>query len=402
MSKKGLGKTDIEKVRIPKILLITGYFILNSVLNILIAQSGFSFSGYSEDLPIYQYYKDNLPDLYNSDRNIFLNLTKTRLRASTNLWENSRINAEYEIDMLYRGSGSEITGDNSIINSNRQLIELTWKLVDKKNFSLINYIDRLYLKQDFGNFTIVAGRQRISWGTGRIWNPTDLFNPINPAFYYVTEKTGADAVSFKYAFANFTDLNIVFNPQEKIRNSNYGFRFRTNYHYYDLSLMGGYFDKRVIAGLDFAGNLFDAGIRGEGIISAKNDDLKDNFIKFIIGIDNQFTSKLYVLIEYHYNGEGKNEKDLYEFTRLYKGEIQNIAKNYICLSANYQVFPLLFVTLTEISNLNDESGFLNISASLSATENLTTGLGFQFAYGKEKSEYYYYPHSLYLQCKYHF
>lgn len=396
------GRQLKKTVSSVKILLPAVFIITTSFFNILSAQPELSFSGYAEDLPIYQYYKSNPADLYISDKNIFLNLTKTRLRASADLWKNSRINTEYEIDVLYRSSGSGITGDIATTNSNRQLIKLNWNPVNKEHLSVVHNIDRLYFKQDFEKFSFVIGRQRISWGTGRIWNPTDLFNPINPASYYQTEKIGADAISFKYAFGNFTDLNVVFNPQEKIGNSNYGFRFRTNYHFYDLSLMGGYFDKRVIAGLDFAGNLFDAGIRGEGIISARNDNLSDNFVKFIVGIDNQFTPKLYTLIEYHYNGEGKNEKNLYDFTRLYRGEIQNLSKNYICLSANYLIFPLLNITLTTISNLNDGSGFLNLFASLSATENLTAGLGCQITYGKEKSEYRYYPHSLYLQCKYNF
>ena len=56
---------------------------------------------------------------------------------------------------------------------------------------------------------------------------------------------------------------------EKLNNSNGGFRFRTNYSEYDLSLIGGYFDKRIVIGGDFAGNLFEAGVRGEGKIHTR-------------------------------------------------------------------------------------------------------------------------------------
>jgi hypothetical protein len=230
----------------------------------------------------------------------------------------------------------------------------------------------------------------------------DLFNPINPASYYKIEKDGADAVSAKYAFGNFTDLNVVFNPQEKIKNSNYAFRFRTNFAEYDMSVIGGYFDRRIVGGLDFAGNLFDAGVRGEGIISVNKDSTEDNFVKFILGIDNQFTPKLYALAEYHYNGEGKTDRNSYDFERLAKGEIQNLSRNYICLSAMYQLNALTNITLTDISNLNDGSGFVNAVLSFAAKEFLTLNLGSQITYGSMESEYWYYPFSLYFQADYYF
>lgn len=365
------------------------------------AQPKFSLSGYAEDLPVFQHLKKEIADLHGSDKNQFLNLTRLRLRASADLWKNSRIEGEYEIDGLYFSSANDLELGTSG-KTNRQIVKLRWTPVNEKNFQLIHFIDRLYWRQGFKSGSIVFGRQRISWGTGRIWNPTDLFNPINPASYYKIEKDGADAVSLKYAFGQFTDLNLVYNPQEKIKNSNYGLRFRTNYHEYDMSIMGGYFDRRIIGGLDFAGNLLDAGVRGEGIISVNKDSTKDKFVKFILGIDNQFTPELYALIEYHYNGEGKVDKSSYDFLRLAKGEIQNLSRNYICLSASYQFNALTNAALTNISNLNDESGFVNAVLSFEAKQFLSLSLGSQVTYGSKLSEYWYYPFSLYFKADFYF
>ena len=368
-----------------------------SILDIRNSSTGrFNFTGYVIDLPVFEYSNSELSDFYDTPQKQFLNLTRVRLSSSLNLWLNARIAAEYEIDGLYHNSNG-ISGFNSTGKTNRQLINLKWTPVDEKNFQLTHFIDRLYLRQDFKRGNIILGRQRIAMGTGRIWNPTDLFNPVNPASYFKIEKDGADAVSGKFAFGNFTDFLAVFNPQEKIRNSNYGFRFRTNYSGYDLSLMGGYFDDRIIIGGDFAGSVLNAGVRGEGIISVDKSNSKDRFIKFILGIDNQFTPKVYALAEYHYNGEGKTERSEYDFSRLENGEIQNLSRNYLCLSSSYLVNPLVNITLSDITNFNDGSGFINFLTSFSAKDNLTFKSWFAIYLRKQKSEYWYYPFSLYFR-----
>ena len=365
------------------------------------AQYDFSFSGYVVNLPIYQHSNETLSNMFGFKQNMILDLTRVRLRPTLHLWSNARINAEYEISGLYFNS----TGNFLIIPSkktNRQLFDLTWNPVDEKNYSIVHFIDRLSFRQGFKNGSIEVGRQRIAWGTGRIWNPTDLFNPINPAAYYKLEKDGADVASLKYAFGNFTDLNVVFNPQEKFNQSNYGFRFRTNFDEYDVSVMGGYFDQRVVAGMDFAGNIGQAGLRGEGIISMDKNNLSNNFIKFILGADQQFTQKLYGMVEYHYNGEGKKDKFKYEFARLIKGDIINLSQNYVYTMLSYQMTPLLTANLSNNINLNDGSGFIGITGNYSLSENFYLDFGLQVTYGSDNSEYWYYPNSIYIQGEYYF
>lgn len=376
-------------------------FLLTFQLSFLSAQDKFNFSAYILELPAYQYVKESSSDLINTTGSSFTNLTRLRLRPSLRITKSTKISMEYEIDALYNSRNTGISTEGTEKNK-RQLFDLGWTPVNETNLRITHFIDRLYIEQGFRNGNIIAGRQRISWGTGRIWNPTDLFNPINPAVFYKYEKDGADAVSFKYAFGSFTDINLIYNPQEKIRQSNTGMRFRTNFSEYDISLMGGYFDKRAVAGLDFAGNFFDAGLRGEGIYSVNTEFSGDNFLKFILGIDNQFTPEFYALLEYHFNGEGKTDRNEYDFERLAKGEIQNLSKNYICASGTYLINPLLSLTLTEITNLNDGSGFINLTGAFSASSDLNLSLGTQVMYGTEKSEYNYYPFFLFLLGQYYF
>ncbi len=281
--------------------LILIFLLLSSIS---FAQFGYSFSGYVVDLPIYSINNEELAKLTSTQQKQYLNLTRVRLRPEIHLWSGARMNIEYEIDALYSPQKNLFLFNN--VSTNRQIVNLKWNPINNDNWNVTHYIDRLYLRQGFSWGNVIIGRQRISWGTGRIWNPTDLFNPINPANFSKIEKDGADAVSLMYYIGNFTDLNIVYNPQDKLNKSNAGFRFRTNFDEFDVAVIGGYFDKRIVAGGDFAGNFFDAGIRGEGIISMDKNDISQNFVKFIFGMDNQFTSKLYGLFEYQFNGEGNS------------------------------------------------------------------------------------------------
>ncbi len=364
------------------------------------SQVEFSFSGYAVDLPVYTATNQTLSKLMSIDESQFINLTRLRLRPEVFLWANSRISMEYEIDGTYAKKG--FLFDLNSVNTSRQYFHWNWEIEKGDNYSLTHYIDRLYFRQGFDWGNIIIGRQRISWGTGRVWNPTDLFNPINPANFSKIEKDGADVVSFTYAFGNFTDLNIVYNPQKESENSNAGFRFRTNFAEYDFSVVGGYFDRRVVAGMDFAGNLFEAGVRGEGIISMDKENLNNNFVKLIFGMDNQFTPKLYGLFEYHYNGEGKTKKYRYQLNRLISGKILNLGQNYLFTSITYQLTPLLTGTLSNNINFNDGSGYTGLQTSYSVTGDFYVNFGVQLTYGTEFSEYWYYPNSFYLQGEYYF
>lgn len=311
-------------------------FIIGLYITRLYPQADYSFSGYVTDLPVYSINNAELAGLVGIDKYQFTNLARIRLRPEIYLASMTRLNIEYEIDADYSKENSI-----SFINptsTNRQIVNLKWLITNQDNISVSHYIDRLYLRQGFEWGNIIVGRQRIAWGVGRVWSPTDLFNPVNPANFGKIEKDGADAASLTYSFGNFTDLNLVYNPQEKLNSSNAGFRLRTNFDKYDFALVGGYFDKRIVAGGDFAGNFFDAGIRGEGIISMNKDDLNNNYTKFVFGIDNQFTSKLYALIEYQYNGEGASDKNNYDLFGLIEGRIINLSRNYIDANISYQAY----------------------------------------------------------------
>lgn len=359
------------------------------------AQWELRFSGYAADIAAYQ-----LSSVEGVD-DAFVNLTRLRLRPSYELWENAGIVLEHEADLLLSSRDRRVPISPPYIG-NRQAVDLRWQVIDDGNVGMEHYVDRLFFRQNLSWGSIVAGRQRIQWGTGRVWNPTDLFNPINPASYDKIEKDGADALSLKLHFGQFTDAQLVYNVRPALDSSNYGARFRTNYAEYDFSIMGGYFDRRVVLGGDVAGNLLDAGVRAEFVWVGASETDYDEYLRYIFGADYQLTPDLYLLFEYLFNGEGVNNPGDYELLRLYRGEILQLNRKYLYLGAVYQLHPLVLGNAGCTINTNDGSGFLLLNATYAWTENSSLIGGLFLPLGETFDEYWYYPTSLYLRGQWHF
>jgi hypothetical protein len=363
------------------------------------AQYELSLTGYVVDLPVYQRMNELIPLLTGGDRDQILNVTRIRLRPTMTLWENARLEFEYEMTASYHSSVLLMSLQQD--EPRRQVVKLTWQVLQEEHVTLLHFVDRLAFTQRSGNTEFVIGRQRISWGTGRIWNPTDLFNPLNPTSFAKIEKDGVDAVSSKIFLGEFTDVTLVLNPQRNSR-GNGGGRFRTNFREFDLSLVGGVFDDRTIIGSDFAGNVLKAGVRGEGILSMATRNSSDRFVKYILGIDYQFTPEFYLLAEYHYNGEGSTDRLRYDLPKLLKGDILNLGRDYLAVSGSYLLHPLVTASATVMVNLNDESRFQSVTVSYSVSEDWTMALGGQLVEGDEMDEYWYYPNSLFVKVEAYF
>ncbi|HEX9614477.1 MAG TPA: hypothetical protein VGA55_03195, partial [Bacteroidota bacterium] len=353
------------------------------------AQVDFRISGYAVNFPIYQRTNSFLAGLVGTDQNQFTDVTRLRIRPSVGLWEDTFVMLEYEINATYFSSPQILLLPLS--QSPGRVFDLTWNPVKKPRWNVVHFIDRLYLKQITDRLDLTIGRQRISWGTGRIWNPTDLFNPINPTSFAKLEKDGVDAVVVKFIMGNFTDISFVVNPGNEWEDANLGVRLRTNVEAYDFSLMGGTFSDGLVLGGDFAGSILDAGVRGEAIHSWSKSARGPSYAKFILGIDNQFTEEFYALAEYHFNGQGRNRVFEYELFALRSGSILNLGRQFMTIQGSYLVHPLITVSAGYTNSFTDGSGFATGSVAYSAAEFLTCSAGGQVFHGDDFDEYWYYP-----------
>ncbi len=82
--------------------------------------------------------------------------------------------------------------------------------------------------------------------------------------------------------------------------------------------------------------------------------------------------------------------------RLLDAEILNLARQYIAVSATYQLHPLVTAVTTLNANLDDGSGFFSPKVTYSISANIELSAGGLLSYGSEQSEYWYYPTSIYV------
>ncbi len=263
--------------------------------------------------------------------------------------------------------------------------DLDWTLGDGNKYQIRQSLFRAFATVYAGSAELTLGRQRVAWGTGFVWNPTDLLNPFNPAAIELEEKEGVDAAYLTIPFGTLSRFEAAYAPGRGRLETSLAARVSTNLGSYDLALMVGNFQDDKVIGGDFAGYVGGAGFRGEFAYTWKGND--DNFLRAIANADYNFPNDVYVFVELYFNGQGTTDKDNYDFTELLSGRTFNLAKNYFAASVTKAVTPLLSLSFYSILNLNDRSSLIGPAIVYSLATNLEISASAYLFVGADDSEY---------------
>ena len=229
------------------------------------------------------------------------------------------------------------------------------------------------------------GRLRIAWGSGRLWNPTDLLNPYNPVQLEREERPGVDAVLLEANLGALSRLSVVYAPPIEPARGSTALRFSGNFSGTDVALLAGEFHGDRVAGLDLIGRFGDAGIYAE--MARTRPESGDGYVVAVAGAEYAFANTLTVGVELYYNGQGTTDRARYDFTRVFAGEIQNVARHYAGARLKYEFTPLLRTENYLIINHDDGSRFFAPSLVYSFATNWDWAAGVQFFTGAGDSEY---------------
>ncbi len=172
---------------------------------------------------------------------------------------------------------------------------------------------RATVKAAAGCFAVTLGRQQVRFGSGKLWNPLDILNPVSPTFVEGSdEQKGTDAVKFDFYPNDTTEITAVADLKKSgneiehfnLRDCNYLVRAKTSVRDADLAVMGGYVSRRVVAGFDVAAILFDGMARASAIASIH--DRRHLFFQANAGYEYTFKKGVFILVEYFYNQRGVN------------------------------------------------------------------------------------------------
>jgi len=281
-------------------------------------------------------------------------------------------------------------------------VDLDWDLKKGNKYRARQALFRAFTTFYFGNAELTLGRQRIAWGTGFAWNPTDLFNPFNPAEIELEEKRGVDAAYLAIPFGSLSRLEAAFAPGRQNLKSSAAVRLGSNLGSYDFSIMAGEFQKNRVIGGDFAGYIGGAGFRGE--FAHTWADNKSNFFRAILNADYSFPHDFYAFVEFYFNGQGTTKKEDYPLfiDDLLSGRIFNLAKHYFAASLIKSVTPLLGLNIYSIFNLNDRSSLVGPAMTYSLATNLEIAASVYFFNGADEIEFGFQQTSYFAFLQYYF
>jgi len=299
---------------------------------------------------------------------------------------------------------------------------------DLNSTTLIGHeIDRLVYKQRYKNTSFAFGRQSIDWGSGRLWQPLNVFGSFSPTDLDTDYKPGIDAARLDWFPSDFSSLTAVyaFSPNDNAAiddNTNAAIHYRSQVgDLSELALLAGSVIGSRVFGASYESAWAGMGWRVEG---AHYNDTKTNknTIFWIAGIDYQFANGTLLAAEWYDNSRGANDvtslinTNIQTDTFIKYGLQQQLSQRVLGISVNKDLTPLLsgsYILLA--SPLKDVDGGLttsllhqvNLSYSVSNESDIL--FSYQFAngrglntLGKAQSEFGHVPASMTIRLRFYF
>ena len=294
----------------------------------------------------------------------------------------------YDNELLYGGAVRD-----PAFAALRQTPDPTWldlnaNIITSPVLDWRHNIYRAWLQYKKNDWNIVVGRQRIAWGSGRIWNPTDRFNPVQPTALEPEQKLGVDAAYITHAYSDFGSIQLVAAPGQGNRalQRKWALRWEDTIEQTDMALWLGEMGKERVLGVDATGNIGDAAARLEWQQSWHG--LQGDFGQFIAGIDGTWTNQLlseglYLAAEYFYNGlPNSNVRRLIQLDML-----QSSSRQLLGMLAGYDVTALWRTELVWLVDLEKTSMFIAPSVRWSVSDNMDATIFSQLPTGSRGGEF---------------
>lgn len=260
-----------------------------------------------------------------------------------------------------------------ISNDDTRVADLTWNLDTGKNHAAWHRFDRLALQYQHDDWSVTVGRQAVSWGSGLVFQPMDMFNPFTPTAVDRDYKPGNDLLLVEKLTSGGGDLQLLAVGRRDEADDVSGgvgslaLKWRSGLGAGEYELLAGrHYGDRVMA-LAVRWPLGGAMLRTD-IVATRPQGGNETLVSAIANLDYSFNlgqRSAYGFVEYYYNGFGASGElpalvntDLQLGERLQRGELFTLQRNYLAVGATYQWHPLWVQSLTSIINLHDRSSVL--------------------------------------------
>ena len=258
---------------------------------------------------------------------------------------------------------------------------------------------RFYVGYGDEKHNLVFGLQKITMGVGRIWTPTDLFNPRNPLALEPDQIYGNVAFSYTYALGELSQMMGVVAKRDD-HSYKYAGRIKTNVNIGDIALDLYSGDDAEMIAYEIEGNLFDTGIEWRSEGGYYDDKLLDKeFYQNILGMDYGFVNGLTVVAEWLHSSKTYSADEVLLNQNSSLSNNRHISSDYLGASSYYDFNLLINGALSMIYSLEDKSSFISPLIEYSLSDDSSIAVGAMLYTGDNDSEFGSVENSYYLRLK---
>ncbi len=306
-------------------------------------------------------------------------------------------------DAIAQQNAQDTALDQTVISDRNRWINATWPVEDGAgtHHQSFHRLDRAAIQYQQGNWNVTLGRQAVSWGSGRVFQPMDPFNPFSPTVVDRDYKPGNDLLLVERLFDNGHDMQLLHivrrDDDYRVTNdvSSTAFKWHGIIRESEFEVLAAQHYGLGMAGLTLRVPIGGAMIRSDVMTSELEDGkwsvsgIVNADYSFMLGKFNSF-----VFGEYFYNDLGVSElPDRLSSLptelaiRMERGEVFNLMRHYTALGGNVLWHPLFDTSLTLITNLSDASSLLSLSASYIPSDHQSLQVGWIHPLGRAGDEY---------------
>jgi hypothetical protein len=279
---------------------------------------------------------------------------------------------------------------------------LTHNFVNRGQTEVSATLDRLSLTYASPQMVVRVGRQVLTWGSGLVFRPMDLFDPFSPAATDTEYKPGVDMVYAQRLFADGSDLQLVIAPRPPrsgaaptVDDSSFALHYQRVLFGHRTTWLLAYDHGDWAGALGVNGALGGATWNLEAVpTGVKGGDVRVSAVANISDAVSLLGHNATVFGEYFRNGFGVGTgpiiiaglpADLKD--HLARGQVFNVRSDYLAAGMTVEVNPLFNLSPTLIAGLDDRSFYFLAAGTWSLADNLTLIAGLQVPIGRAGTEF---------------
>ncbi len=363
-------------------------------------EKNWQLNGYISDLATFDWSSDSMR---------FDNLIHNRLNFKWYPKDNLNIYIDLRSRLIIGDVVRTIPDFGEVLDVSNDYFDLSLHFPENKSWLFHTMLDRAYLEWYKKDWEFRIGRQRINWGVNLIWNPNDLFNAYSYFDFDYAERPGSDALRIKYYSGINSSLEFAVNMADDLDDVIGAAMYRWNKSNYDFQILAGKSNKDLTAGIGWAGNIGNAGFKGEAtyFYPYTDDDTNEALLLTAITVDYAFKNNIYLNASVLFNSDGSDDISAsgIGLSNTVAIDTRNLSpfRWSIFFQSSFQIHPLVNGGIATIYFPGDRNAlFINPTIDYSIKENLDASLVLQWYYDKINEDYSALARLLFIRVKWNF